>query len=84
VTRLGSRHKSEPAIKSEDPRGRPIFWVGPVGPEQDAGPGTDFYAINNNNVSITPLQVDLTKYSVIEDVTQWVGEKLNKKSGNVR
>ena len=84
VTRLGSRHKSEPSIKSEDPRGRPIFWVGPVGPEQDAGPGTDFYAINNNNVSITPLQVDLTKYSVIEDVTQWVGEKLNKKSGNVR
>ncbi len=84
VTRLGSRHKSEPAIKSEDPRGRTIFWVGPVGPEQDAGPGTDFYAINNNNVSITPLQVDLTKYSVIEDVTQWVGEKLNKKSGNVR
>ncbi len=84
VTRLGSRHKSEPAIKSEDPRGRSIFWVGPVGPEQDAGPGTDFYAINNNNVSITPMQVDLTKYSFIEDVTQWVGEKLNKKTGNVR
>ena len=84
VTRLGSRHKSEPAIKSEDPRGRTIFWVGPVGPEQDAGPGTDFYAINNNNVSITPLQVDLTKYSVIEDVIQWVGEKHNKKAGNVR
>ena len=84
VTRLGSRHKSEPAIKTKDPRGRPIFWVGPVGPEQDAGPGTDFYAINNNNVSITPMQVDLTKYSVIEDVTQWVGEKLNKKSGKVR
>lgn len=79
VTRLGSRHKSEPSIKSEDPRGRSIFWVGPVGPEQDAGPGTDFYAINNNNVSITPLQVDLTKYSVIEDVTQWVGEELNNK-----
>jgi 5'-nucleotidase len=84
VTRLGSRHKSEPAIKTEDPRGRPIFWVGPVGPEQDAGPGTDFYAINHNNVSITPMQVDLTKYSVIEDVTQWVGEKLNKKSGDMR
>ena len=84
VTRLGSRHKSEPAIKSKDPRGRSIFWVGPVGPEQDAGPGTDFYAINNNNVSITPLQVDLTKYSVIEEVTQWVGEKLNKQTGNER
>ncbi len=88
VTRLGSRHKSEPVIKSKDPRGRPIFWVGSIGPEQDAGPGTDFHAINNNNVSITPLQVDLTKYSVIEDVAQWaseklrVGEKFNKKSGN--
>lgn len=82
VTRLGNRHKSEPAIRSEDPRGRPIFWVGPVGTEQDAGPGTDFYAINNNNVSITPLQVDLTKYSVIEDITQWIGNTLGKQSGN--
>ncbi|MCK5432882.1 MAG: 5'/3'-nucleotidase SurE, partial [Gammaproteobacteria bacterium] len=61
-----------------------IYWVGPVGPEQDAGPGTDFYAINNNNVSITPLQVDLTKYSVIEDITQWVGTTFGQKSGNER
>lgn len=84
VTRLGNRHKSEPAIKSEDPRGRSIYWVGPVGPEQDAGPGTDFYAINHNNVSITPLQADLTKYSVIEDITQWVGKTFSQKPGNVR
>jgi 5'-nucleotidase len=84
VTRLGNRHKSEPVIKSEDPRGRPIYWVGPVGPEQDAGPGTDFYAIKNNNVSITPLQVDLTKYSVIEDITQWVGTTFGQRSGNER
>ena len=78
VTRLGNRHKSEPAIKSEDPRGRSIYWVGPVGPEQEAGPGTDFYAINHHNVSITPLQVDLTRYSVIEDITQWVGNTFGK------
>ncbi|MFB3091264.1 MAG: 5'/3'-nucleotidase SurE [Gammaproteobacteria bacterium] len=84
VTRLGNRHKSEPAIKSKDPRGRSIYWVGPVGPEQDAGPGTDFYAINHNNVSITPLQADLTKYSVIEDITQWVGKTFGQKPGNVR
>ncbi|MCH8079513.1 MAG: 5'/3'-nucleotidase SurE [Proteobacteria bacterium] len=83
VTRLGNRHKSEPAIKSKDPRGRSIYWVGPVGPEQDAGPGTDFYAINHNNVSITPLQADLTKYSVIEDITQWVGKTFGQKPGNV-
>jgi len=74
ITRLGQRHKSEPAVKSRDPRGRTIYWVGPVGQEQDAGPGTDFHAVNNNNVSITPLQVDLTRYSVIDDLTQWLGE----------
>lgn len=84
VTRLGNRHKSEPAIEAKDPRGRSIYWVGPVGPEQDAGPGTDFYAINHNNVSITPLQVDLTKYSVIEDITQWVGKTFGQKPGNVQ
>ncbi len=81
VTRLGSRYKSEPAIKSEDPGGRSIYWVGAVGSEQDAGPGTDFFAINNNNVSITPLYTDLTKYSIIEDITSWVGTTLVGKSG---
>lgn len=74
VTRLGQRHKSEPAVPATDPRGRSVFWVGPVGAGQDAGPGTDFHAIKNNNVSITPLQVDLTRYSVIDDLTRWVGE----------
>lgn len=74
ITRLGQRHKSEPAVTSKDPRGRTIHWVGPVGQEQDAGPGTDFYAIKNGNVSITPLQVDLTRYSLIDELTQWAGE----------
>lgn len=74
ITRLGQRHKSEPAVPAADPRGRSVFWVGPVGPGQDAGPGTDFFAIKNNNVSITPLQVDLTRYSVIDDLTGWVEE----------
>ncbi len=82
VTRLGNRHKSEPAVKSTDPKGRIIYWVGPVGPEQDAGPGTDFHAINNNNVSITPLQVDLTKYNVIEDLAQWLGNTRGQKPEN--
>jgi 5'-nucleotidase len=72
VTRLGHRHKSEPAIPARDPHGRHVFWVGPVGLEQDAGPGTDFYAIKNNNVSITPLHVDLTRYSVLEELSRWV------------
>jgi 5'-nucleotidase len=73
ITRLGQRHKSEPAIPARDPHGRSIYWVGLVGPEQDAGPGTDFHAIRNKNVSITPLHVDLTRYSVLDELKTWVG-----------
>ncbi|WP_432744095.1 5'/3'-nucleotidase SurE [Methylobacter sp. G7] len=72
ATRLGQRHKSEPVIKSKDPRGRIIYWVGPPGAEQDAGPGTDFYAINTGFVSVTPLQVDLTRYDRINDLNDWL------------
>ena len=69
VTRLGNRHKSEPVIQSTDPRGKSIYWVGAVGPEQDAGPGTDFYAIKQHRVSITPLSVDLTAYNMLDNVS---------------
>ena len=72
ATRLGQRHKSEPVIKSEDPRGRIIYWVGPPGAEQDAGPGTDFHAINTGFVSVTPLQVDLTWYDRINELSAWL------------
>jgi 5'-nucleotidase len=72
ATRLGQRHKSEPVIKSTDPRGRNIYWVGPPGAEQDAGPGTDFYAINSGYVSVTPLQVDLTWYDRINTLKAWL------------
>ena len=72
ATRLGQRHKSEPVIKSEDPRGRSIYWVGPPGGEQDAGPGTDFYAINAGYVSLTPLQIDLTRYDSLEALKAWL------------
>lgn len=72
ATRLGQRHKSEPVIKTKDPRGRIIYWVGPPGAEQDAGPGTDFYAINTGFVSVTPLQVDLTRYERINDLSDWL------------
>jgi len=71
VTRLGNRHKSEPVISMVDPRGLPIYWVGPVGSEQDAGPGTDFYAIKNAQVSITPIQIDLTRYNRLEMTAEW-------------
>ncbi len=71
-TRLGHRHKAEPVIKSADPLGRPIYWVGPPGAEADAGPGTDFYAIRQEKVSITPLHVDLTRYQAIDSVANLI------------
>lgn len=72
VTRLGHRHKAEPVIREEDPRGRPIYWVGPPGAEQDAGEGTDFHAVNHGFVSITPLQVDLTRYPALGELETWL------------
>lgn len=72
VTRLGTRHIAEPTIKALDPRGRKIFWIGAPGPEQDAGPGTDFYAVNSGYVSITPLHLDLTQYKVLDELSGWV------------
>jgi 5'-nucleotidase len=58
--RLGKRHESEPVIKTHDPHGREIFWIGPSGKARDAGEGTDFHAVASGFVSITPLQIDLT------------------------
>jgi len=72
VTRLGQRHKSKPVVKSQDQRGRAIYWVGPAGDEQDAGAGTDFHAINTGYVSVTPLQLDLTRYDRIDTIKQWL------------
>lgn len=71
-TRLGQRHKAEAVIPSSDPRGHTIYWVGPPGSEQDAGPGTDFDAIRNGYVSITPLQLDLTRYDRLEGLREWL------------
>ncbi len=73
ATRLGHRHKAEPVVKAEDPRGRPIYWVGPAGAEQDAGPGTDFHAVRNGFVSVTPLQVDLTRHQALPALAEWLG-----------
>ena len=75
VTRLGHRHKSEPVVRMEDPRGRPVYWVGPCGSEQDAGPGTDFHAVRSGYVSVTPLDVDLTRYDAIDKLANWLDRK---------
>ncbi|MBK8285122.1 MAG: 5'/3'-nucleotidase SurE [Ahniella sp.] len=72
VTRLGHRHRAEPCIRAQDPRGRDVWWIGPAGPEQDAGPGTDFDAVRRGFVSITPLQVDLTRHTALENVSRWI------------
>src|SRR5687767_255865 len=72
ATRLGFRHRSERIVRMEDPRGRPVYWVGPAGVGQDIGPGTDFNAVANNYVSVTPLQIDLTRHTMLEDVSQWL------------
>ncbi|MFU8896985.1 MAG: 5'/3'-nucleotidase SurE [Gammaproteobacteria bacterium] len=72
-TRLGHRHKAEPVVRGTDPRGRPLFWVGFAGAGQDAGPGTDFHAIESGRVSVTPLKVDLTKHEDIERIETWLG-----------
>ncbi|MCA8966940.1 MAG: 5'/3'-nucleotidase SurE [Planctomycetes bacterium] len=74
VTRLGNRHKAEPVVRSEDPRGRTIYWVGPPGAEQDAGPGTDFHAVRNGFASVTPMQVDLTRHDSLDEMRRWVAE----------
>jgi 5'-nucleotidase len=71
-TRLGHRHKAEPVIKEHDPRGRPMYWIGPAGEAQDDGPGTDFNAIARGAVSVTPLQIDLTRYDAIDGVANWL------------
>lgn len=72
VTRLGKRHQAELIEKSLDPRGREIFWVGPPGKIADAGEGTDFHAIEQGYVSITPLKIDLTATEQLDDLAQWV------------
>lgn len=72
TTRLGKRHKAEPVIKSLSPRGETLYWVGAAGEAQDAGPGTDFYAVAHKQVSITPLRADLTYTQQLEQLSTWL------------
>ncbi|CAA6811092.1 MAG: 5-nucleotidase SurE (EC [uncultured Thiotrichaceae bacterium] len=72
ITRLGQRHKSEPVIRQKDPRGRDVFWIGPVGGVADAGEGTDFHALEQGYISVTPLHSDLTHYQALEATGEWL------------
>jgi 5'-nucleotidase len=71
VTRLGRRHKAQPVVEGKNPRGETVYWVGPAGAAREAGPGTDFNALERGAVSVTPLQVDLTHPSQIPLVSEW-------------
>jgi len=72
VTRLGKRHKAEPVIRTDTPRGEIAYWIGAAGDAQDAGPGTDFHAIASGRVSVTPLQIDLTRHAQLEWARDWL------------
>ena len=72
VTRLGKRHKAEPVIKLTTPRGESAYWIGPAGAAADAGPGTDFHAVDNRRVSVTPLRMDLTHSSQLSRARAWL------------
>ncbi len=74
VTRLGRRHKAEPVVRALNPRNETIYWVGAAGPAADAGPGTDFHAVSQGRVSVTPLQMDLTHRAQMSDVARWVDQ----------
>ena len=74
VTRLGKRHKAEPVIKTNTPRGETVYWVGAAGNAQDAGPGTDFHAVENEQVSLTPLQIDLTQFKQLDALQDWLAK----------
>jgi 5'-nucleotidase len=71
VTRLGKRHKAEPVVRMQTPRNETVYWVGAAGAAQDAGEGTDFHAIANNQVSVTPLQIDLTHNAQLDRLRSW-------------
>jgi 5'-nucleotidase len=76
VTRLGKRHPSEPVIQTSNPRGEPIYWIGPAGAAKVGGPGTDFHAVSEGFVSVTPLQIDLTHTDQLDPVRVWLKDAL--------
>ena len=81
VTRLGRRHKAEGVVKSSNPRGESVYWIGAAGDAQDAGEGTDFHAVANNCVSVTPLQIDLTQYASLDKLRVWLGQEAKVSTG---
>jgi len=73
ITRLGKRHPSQPVVAQTNPRGEPIYWIGPAGGARDASEGTDFHAVSQGHVAITPLQLDLTHQAMLPALREWLG-----------
>jgi 5'-nucleotidase len=73
ITRLGKRHPSQPVIAQTNPRGEPGYWIGPAGGARDASDGTDFHAVSQGHVAITPLQLDLTHMAMLPALREWLG-----------
>lgn len=71
-TRLGFRHRSDPVIAASDPRGHPVYWIGPAGAGADTGAGTDFHAVADGMVSVTPLSIDLTRHAALPMLSSWL------------
>lgn len=74
ASRLGCRHRAEPVVRALDPKKRPVYWVGAAGASQDAGPGTDFHAVAEGYVSVTPLTVDLTDHTSLARIDSWLAD----------
>ena len=74
VTRLGHRHRSRPAVRDRDPAGEPIYWFGEAGSARDNAPDTDFHAVEEGFVSVTPLHADLTRHSSLDTISSWIGK----------
>ena len=72
ITRLGKRHKAEPVVQLKTPRNETVYWVGAAGAPNDGGAGTDFYAVAHKQVSISPIQVDLTNHAQLAEIKQWL------------
>ncbi|MDL4912955.1 MAG: 5'/3'-nucleotidase SurE [Enterobacterales bacterium endosymbiont of Blomia tropicalis] len=72
VTRCGSRHPADQVIPQQDPRGNTLYWIGPPGQKLDAGPDTDFAAVDQGYVSVTALHVDLTAHGAQNVLSDWL------------
>lgn len=76
ITRLGSRYVPEPSLDMSDPRGNTVYWIGLPGHVSDDSPGTDFHAVKSNRISITPINIDMTKYNILSEVQNWLDNKI--------